>query len=103
LGVYFVANALLAEFIEMKIFSLENTFGSSAVNISLFGFKNLTDNLSDGVLLWPVVFIMTDINNEFFRRRGVRIMSFIAAGLIVYIFFMLLLSIVLTPSDFWKG
>ena len=101
LGAFFVANALLAEFIGVKVFSLENTFGLSAVNISLFGFEDLSFNLSAGVLLWPVVFIMTDIINEFFGRRGVRFMSFTAAGLIAYAFLMIFLSIGLTPSDFW--
>jgi uncharacterized integral membrane protein (TIGR00697 family) len=101
LGAFFVANALLAEFIGVKIFSLEKTFGLTPVNISLFGFDNLSFNLTAGVLLWPVVFIMTDIINEYFGRRGVRIMSFTAAGLIAYAFLMIFLSIDLTPSDFW--
>ena len=101
LGAFFVANALLAEFIGVKIFSLEHTFGLSAVNISLFGFDDLSFNLTAGVLLWPVVFIMTDIINEYFGRRGVRYMSFTAAGLIAYAFLMIYLSIGLTPSDFW--
>jgi uncharacterized integral membrane protein (TIGR00697 family) len=101
LGAFFVANALLAEFLGVKIFSLEETLGFDPVSISLFGFENLSFNLTTGVLLWPVVFIMTDIINEYFGRRGVRIMSFTAAGLIAYAFLMVVISIGLTPSDFW--
>ncbi len=101
LGTFFVTNALLAEFIGVKIFSLENTLGFNPIDISLFGFNNLSFNLSAGVLLWPVVFIMTDIINEYFGRKGVRFMSFTAAGLIAYAFLMVYFSIGLTPSDFW--
>ncbi|MGD8306191.1 MAG: queuosine precursor transporter [Ignavibacteria bacterium] len=101
LGAFFVANALLAEFVGIKIFSLEETLGFNPINISLFGFENLSFNLTAGVLLWPVVFIMTDIINEYFGRKGVRFMSFTAAGLIAYAFLMVYFSIGLTPSDFW--
>jgi uncharacterized integral membrane protein (TIGR00697 family) len=82
LGAFFIANAILAEFLGVKIFSLEETFGFNPVNLSLFGFDNLSFNLTTGVLLWPVVFIMTDIINEYFGRKGVRFMSFTAAALI---------------------
>lgn len=101
LGAFFVANALLAEFIGVKIFSLEHSLGINPVNLSFFGIENLSFNLTAGVLLWPVVFIMTDIINEYFGKRGVRFMSFIAAGLIAYAFIMVYFSIGLTPSDFW--
>jgi hypothetical protein len=101
LGTFFVANALLAEFVGIKIFSLEASLDFEPVNISLFGFDNLSFNLTAGVLLWPVVFIMTDIINEYFGKRGVRFMSFTAAGLIAYAFLMVYFSIGLKPSDFW--
>lgn len=100
LGSFFIANALLAEFIGVKIFSLEKTLNFSPVNINIFGFE-LAFNLTAGVLLWPVVFIMTDIINEYFGKRGVKFISFTAAGLILYAFLMVYFSIGLTPSDFW--
>lgn len=101
LGTFFVANAILAEFIGVKIFSLEKTIGISDFNFKFFGIENLSLNLSAGVLLWPVVFIMTDIINEYFGRRGVKFLSFTAAGLIAYAYFMVYFSIELVPSDFW--
>jgi uncharacterized integral membrane protein (TIGR00697 family) len=101
LGAFFLANAILAEFIGVKIFSLEKTLGFSPINISLFGIENLSFNLTAGVLLWPVVFIMTDIINEYFGRKGVRFLSFTAAGLILYAFMMVYFAILLTPADFW--
>ena len=101
LGAFFVANALLAEFIGVKIFSLERWLGLDPVNLSFFGVENLSFNLTAGVLLWPVVFIMTDIINEYFGRRGVRFMSFTAAGLIAYAFLMVYFAMGLHPADFW--
>lgn len=101
LGSFFVANALLAEFIGIKIFSLEKSLGIEQFNFSFFGIENLSFNLTAGVLLWPVVFIMTDIINEYYGRKGVRFMSFTAAALITYAYFMIYFSMGLHPADFW--
>jgi queuosine precursor transporter len=101
LGAFFVANALLAEFIGVKIFSLEKWLGLDPVNFSFFGESSLSFNLTAGVLLWPVVFIMTDIINEYFGRKGVRFMSFTAAGIIAYAFLMVYFAMGLHPADFW--
>jgi len=101
LGAFFLANAILAEFIGVKIFSLEKTLGLNPINLSLLGIDDLSFNLTAGVLLWPAVFIMTDIINEYFGRRGVRFLSFTAAGLIVYAFLMVYFAILLSPANFW--
>ncbi len=63
LGGVFITNALLAEIIGVKIFSLEKTLGFAPLSIHLMN-NDLSLNLTAGVLLWPVVFIMTDIINE---------------------------------------
>jgi queuosine precursor transporter len=47
---FFIANALIAEIIGVKIFSLEKTLGFSPLNIHLFG-NDLSVNLTAGVLL----------------------------------------------------
>lgn len=101
LGAFFVANAIIAEFIGVKIFSLEKTLGVTPFNISLLGIENLSFNLTAGVLLWPFVFVMTDIINEYYGIKGVRMLSFIAAGLITYAFAMFYLGIHIAPADFW--
>ncbi len=101
LGSFFIANAILAEFIGVKIFSLEGWLGLSPIKLSFFGEENLSFNLTAGVLLWPVIFIMTDIINEYFGRSGVRFLSFTAAALIAYAFLMVYFAIGLTPADFW--
>jgi queuosine precursor transporter len=53
------------------------------------------------VLLWPVVFVMTDIVNEYFGPRGVRFISWLAVGLISYAFLAAYLAISLAPADWW--
>jgi queuosine precursor transporter len=97
---FFIANALIAEFMGVKIFSLERTVGFQPVAWQILGGKWNFD-LTAGVLLWPVVFIMTDIINEYYGPKGVKFLSWLGAGLIAYAFFMLNGAIHLTPSDWW--
>lgn len=40
--------------------------------------------MSMGVIPWPVVFISTDLMNEYFGRAGVRRLTFLTVGLIIY-------------------
>ncbi len=102
LGGFFVTNALVAEFVGVKIFALEDTLGWEAMNWNLFG-ESGSLMFTAGVLLWPVVFIMTDIINEYYGRRGVKFLSYLTAGLISYAFLMVFLSIHLAPADWWVG
>lgn len=99
---FFVANALVAEFMGVKLFSLEKTLGFAEANWTIMGQSNLNFTLSAGVLLWPGVFIMTDIINEYFGRRGVRLLTFMTAGLILYGFVMLFFAMRLEPAEFWR-
>ncbi len=101
LGCFFVANAILAEFIGVKIFSVEESLGIKKLDIDLFGVDGLSFNMSAGVLNWPLVFIMTDVINEYFGVKGVRFLSYLAAALIVYAFLMVGGAIQLAPADFW--
>lgn len=101
LGGFFIANALIAEFIGVKIFSLEKSFGFEPFSLEIFGEKNLGFSLSAGTLLWPVVFVMTDIINEYFGMKGVRMLSYLAIGLIAYSFVMVYWAIGLEPAGFW--
>ena len=97
---FFVANALVAELIGVKIFALEDTFGLAPWNFNLFGESGALQ-FSAGVLLWPVVFVMTDLLNEYYGRRGVRLLSYLTVGLILYAFLMIFGAIQLAPADWW--
>lgn len=101
LSAFFVANAILSELIGVKIFSVEKTLGLEPFSIDLFGEKGLSFNMSAGSLTWPVVFIMTDIINEYFGARQVRFLSVMTAVLIAFVFGMTWVSIQAVPSDFW--
>ena len=98
---FFVANALIAECIGGKIFSLEKIFGLAPLHLTIFGEKNIAISLTCGVMLWPLEFVMTDIVNEYFGPKAVRRISFIAVGLISYAFLMFYIAIKLPPADFW--
>ncbi len=100
LGGFFVTNALVAEFIGVKIFALEDSFGMDPLNWNLFG-RSGSLQFTAGVLLWPVVFIMTDLINEYYGRRGVRMLSFLAVTMITYAFIMIFGAISLAPADWW--
>jgi uncharacterized integral membrane protein (TIGR00697 family) len=97
----FITNALIAEVIGVKIFSLENTFGLRQWTFPLFGEQVSPFTLTAGVLLWPVVFIMTDIINEYYGLKGVRFLSYLAAGLIAFAFIIYFFSIRLEPAGWW--
>jgi queuosine precursor transporter len=99
---FFVTNALVAEFMGVKLFSLEKTFGFEEVGWTIMGQPNLNFTLSAGILLWPMVFIMTDIINEYYGRRGVRMLSWLTAALIAYGFVMLFFAMGLQPAEFWR-
>lgn len=101
LGGFFIANALIAEVIGVKIFSLESTLGFEPFSFKLLGEDGLGFSLTAGVLLWPVVFIMTDIINEYYGPKGVRLLSFLAIGLIAYAFLAFTGAIALTPPGWW--
>ncbi|HMG82275.1 MAG TPA: queuosine precursor transporter [Ferruginibacter sp.] len=98
---FFVANALIAESIGTKLFSLEKLFGVHPVNFTLFGQSGMSFVLTCGVLLWPLEFVMTDIVNEYYGPKAVRRMSITAVILISYAFIMYFLSISIPPADMW--
>ncbi|HLP35710.1 queuosine precursor transporter [Lacibacter sp.] len=97
---FFIANAMIAEFIGVKIFSLEDTVGIKRLELPLFG-SNFSFHLTAGVLLWPVVFIMTDIINEYYGSKGVKFLSYLTVTLIAYSFLMFSGAIGLKPSEYF--
>jgi uncharacterized integral membrane protein (TIGR00697 family) len=96
----FITNALLAEIIGVKIFSGEATLGLQPAHIPIMGFT-MDFNLTAGALIWPVVFITTDLINEYFGKPGVKRISYLTALLITYAFIVIFLAMRLSPADFW--
>ena len=70
----FITNAVVAELIGGKL-------------ITVFGVP-----MSVGILPWPIVFVSTDLINEYFGEKGVRKLSLITASLIAYTFVILFIA-----------
>lgn len=80
----FITNAVVAELIGGKLIYI------GAVPMSV------------GILPWPIVFITTDLINEYFGEKGVRKLSLITASLIAYCFILLLIAMKI-PAVQGKG
>jgi uncharacterized integral membrane protein (TIGR00697 family) len=70
----FITNAVVAELIGGKLIDV----GPAVMSI--------------GILPWPIVFVSTDLINEYFGEKGVRKLSLITASLIAYTFIVLFLA-----------
>lgn len=77
----FITNTLVAELIGGKLIDV----GSAVMSI--------------GILPWPIVFVTTDLINEYFGEKGVKKLSLITAGLIAYTFFILFFAIKIPSSE----
>ncbi|WP_177761389.1 queuosine precursor transporter [Flavobacterium sp. I3-2] len=80
LGGLFITNAIVAELI-----------GGKLIEIGPF-------ILSVGILPWPIVFVVTDLINEHFGKQGVKKLTFLTTGLIIYSFIILFLAMIIPAS-----
>jgi len=99
---FFIANTIVAEFVGGKIFSMEVLFGFPPLQLKMFGVDGLGLNLTAGAILWPIVFIMTDIINEYYGTRAVKFLSYLAIGIVFYGFLMVYGAIGLPPNGWWQ-
>ncbi len=81
----FITNAVTAELISNKLINIPISFSISNINIGPF-------TTIVGILPWPIVFIITDLMNEFYGEKAVRRVSWITAILIAYCFIIVGLS-----------
>jgi uncharacterized integral membrane protein (TIGR00697 family) len=79
---FFITNAIMGEMIGGKI-----------IQIGPFA-------LSIGIIPWPVVFLSTDLINEYFGRENVKRLTFLTAGLIIYAFILLYLAMQFNAVSF---
>jgi uncharacterized integral membrane protein (TIGR00697 family) len=82
LGAFFITNAVVAELI-----------GGKLISIGPF-------TMSMGVLPWPIVFIMTDLVNEYFGRSGVRRLTFLTVAMIIFTFLVLFAALNIPAASF---
>ncbi len=91
LGAFFLTNAIMAEMVGGKLIHV------LPESVLLFGARPAA---TVGVFLWPVVFVSTDLINEYFGRRGVRRITLLAAGMIAYVFVLLWVTGLPEPTSF---
>ena len=101
LGGFFIANALLAEMIGVKLFQLETALGLPIADFALLGQEHQSFVLSVGVLPWPIVFIMTDVINDYYGVRGVRFLTVLTAALIAFAFVVMYFAMGMPAAGFW--
>lgn len=77
----FITNAVVAELIGGKLIDVGPTV------------------MSIGILPWPVVFLTTDLINEYFGEKGVKRLSVITACLIAYCFFILYFAMKIPATE----
>ena len=82
----FITNAVIAELISNKLIEIP-------LNINLFGTEFGPFVTIVGILPWPIVFLLTDLLNEFYGYKAVKRLSWITAILIAYCFIIVGLAI----------
>ncbi|MBK0370539.1 queuosine precursor transporter [Flavobacterium agrisoli] len=86
---------------ELVFIILAGVFITNAVVAELIGGKLIQIGpfvMSIGILPWPIVFLTTDLINEYFGQKGVKKLSFITAGLIAYAFIILFLALTIPAA-----
>ena len=80
---FFITNAIVAELIGGKLVEFFGLFTQSV-----------------GIILWPVVFILTDLINEHFGKDGVKKLTYITIGLISFTFIVLAVALTIDATSF---
>ena len=82
----FITSAVTAELISNKLIEIPLIFSFGDQEIGPF-------TTIVGVIPWPIVFILTDLMNEFYGEKAVRRVSWITAALITYCFIIVSLAL----------
>jgi uncharacterized integral membrane protein (TIGR00697 family) len=80
---FFITNAIIAELIGGKLIQFFGLFTQSI-----------------GIILWPIIFILTDLINEHFGKDGVKKLTYITVGLISFAFIILSIAIKIPATSF---
>jgi len=80
---FFITNAIIAELIGGQLIQFFGLFTQSI-----------------GIILWPIIFILTDLINEHFGKDGVKKLTYITVGLISFAFIILSIAITIPATSF---
>ena len=88
----FITNAVTAELMSNKLIQVP-------IEFNLFGNHFGPFATIIGILPWPIVFLLTDLMNEFYGQKAVRRLSWITAGLIAYCFIIVGISLAIPAYE----
>ncbi len=91
-----ITNAVTAELISSKLIDIPVLFSTEGWSIGPF-------TTIIGVLPWPIVFILTDLLNEFYGAKAIKRLSWITAILIGYCFLLVYASLQIPASSLVRG
>lgn len=80
---FFITNAIVAELIGGKLVQFFGLFTQSI-----------------GIILWPVIFLLTDLINEYFGKDGVKKLTYITMALIGFMFVLLSIAMHIPATSF---
>lgn len=80
---FFITNAIVAELIGGKLVQFFNLFTQSI-----------------GIILWPIIFLLTDLINEYYGKDGVKKLTYITVGLISFTFILLSIALKIPATSF---
>mgnify|MGYP001009215551 FL=1 len=80
---FFITNAIVAELIGGKLVQFFGLFTQSI-----------------GIILWPVIFLLTDLINEYYGKDGVKKLTYITVGLISFTFIILSIALSIPATSF---
>ncbi len=80
---FFITNAIVAELIGGKLVQFFGIFTQSI-----------------GIILWPVIFLLTDLINEYFGKDGVKKLTYITMALISFTFILLSIALNIKATSF---
>lgn len=88
----FITSAVTAELISNKLIDIPLSFTFLGSDVGPF-------TTIVGVLPWPVVFLLTDLMNEFYGQKAVRRLSWITSGLILYCFLIVSMAMTIPAKE----
>lgn len=88
----FITCAVTAELISNKLINIPLEFNFFGIELGPF-------TTIVGVLPWPIVFLLTDLMNEFYGQKAVRRLSWITAGLIAFCFLIVSVAMELPAKE----
>jgi uncharacterized PurR-regulated membrane protein YhhQ (DUF165 family) len=96
----FLTNAIIAEIIGVKIVSIEKTLGFAPLQLMTFWGDKWDLNQTAGALNWPLVFITSDIINDYYGKSGVKFISYTTAFFIAFAFLIIYTATLLVINIF---